>query len=324
MLSHCRSHEEKRVPFRFIEVSAELKRLLDIGDDVIKKCRAIVVMGAGNQKAGIVKSKGVSSILTGAVQNNPNYVWNQPLKNGGVTAAFGAGNCQDQGALTYTILRSVLSKREVASFCVNNTIHHSFATIGDPERSPPTQVVCVDPWPIKAQAVLVEHHFCKVGLQVITGKTRYSKPGGKDPDYMARLGKHAPSSELLGLWKLYVSNNTFDVEEVLKRSDEAGVLWQHEYCSNDDSIIAYRVRPRWVPDEERPKCSGCKVEFKITLRRHHCRGCGEVFCDNCTKARSRVGVPATRPGTEAVNDSVARVRVCSPCNERIRDSGFGG
>ena len=41
-----------------------------------------------------------SSILTGAVQNNSYYVWNQPLKNGGVTAAFHAGNCQDQGALT--------------------------------------------------------------------------------------------------------------------------------------------------------------------------------------------------------------------------------
>src|SRR5712671_1098016 len=137
--------------FRFFAVSAESKRLLDIGDDVIKKCRAIVVMGAGNQKTNITQSKGLSSILTGAVQSNANYVWNQPLKNGGVTAAFGAGNCQDQGALTYTILRSVLSKSETASFCVNNTIKHSFATIGDPEKDPPTQVICVDPWPINAQ-----------------------------------------------------------------------------------------------------------------------------------------------------------------------------
>jgi hypothetical protein len=251
-------------------------------------------------------------------------VWNQPLKNGGVTAAFGAGNCQDQGALTYTILRSVLSKREVASFCVNNTIHHSFATIGDPENSPPTHVVCVDPWPIKAQAVLVQDHFCKKGLQVITGKTRYSKPGGKDPDYMSRLTKHAPPSELLELWRLYVSHNTFDVEEILKRSDEARVLWHHEYCSDDNSIIVYRVPPRWVPDDERPRCSGCNVEFKLTLRRHHCRACGEVFCDNCTKARSRVGVPATRPGSKALNDSRDRVRVCDPCNNRIRSSGLGG
>jgi hypothetical protein len=312
------------MPFRFSAVSAELKRLLDIGDDVIRKSRALVVMGAGNQKANIVKSKGVSSVLTGAVQNNANYVWNQPLKNGGVTAAFGAGNCQDQGALTYTILRSVLSKNEIASFCVNNGERHSFATIGDPERSPPTQVVCVDPWPIKAQAVLLDDHFCRNGLQVITGKGRYSKPGGKDPDYMQRLAKHAPSSELLGLWKLYVDNNSFDVEAVLKYTDGAGALWQQEYCSNDNSIIVYRVRPRWVPDEERSNCWGCKVEFKMTLRRHHCRACGEVFCDSCTKGRSRVGVPATRPGATAVNDSVDRVRVCNPCNDRIRDEGFGG
>ena len=114
------------------------------------------------------------------------------------------GQLSGSGALTYTILRSVLSKNEIASFCVNNGERHSFATIGDPERSPPTQVVCVDPWPIKAQAVLLEDHFCRNGLQVITGKGRYSKPGGKDPDYMKRLAKHAPSSELLGLWKQYV------------------------------------------------------------------------------------------------------------------------
>jgi hypothetical protein len=36
-----------------------------------------------------------------------------------------------------------------------------------------------------------------------------------------------------------------------------------------------------VPDSERPACASCNIEFTITLRRHHCRVCGDVFCYTC-------------------------------------------
>jgi len=40
---------------------------------------------------------------------------------------------------------------------------------------------------------------------------------------------------------------------------------------------------RWVPDEKRRACIGCGAEFGMLLtRRHHCRGCGEVFCSDCS------------------------------------------
>jgi hypothetical protein len=41
--------------------------------------------------------------------------------------------------------------------------------------------------------------------------------------------------------------------------------------------------PDWVPDSECPSCCECKVLFGILWpRRHHCRGCGRVFCAVCS------------------------------------------
>ena len=34
--------------------------------------------------------------------------------------------------------------------------------------------------------------------------------------------------------------------------------------------------PKWVPDEQCPHCTGCKVPFTFVRRRHHCRNCGKV------------------------------------------------
>lgn len=34
----------------------------------------------------------------------------------------------------------------------------------------------------------------------------------------------------------------------------------------------------WVKDEVVDSCSGCTVRFSLTERRHHCRNCGQLFC----------------------------------------------
>ena len=40
----------------------------------------------------------------------------------------------------------------------------------------------------------------------------------------------------------------------------------------------------WVPDG--PSCSGCGSTFTLMLRRHHCRCCGALFCDACSRHRT--------------------------------------
>ncbi|XP_076306456.1 zinc finger FYVE domain-containing protein 21-like isoform X2 [Tachypleus tridentatus] len=39
--------------------------------------------------------------------------------------------------------------------------------------------------------------------------------------------------------------------------------------------------PPWIPDEEKQACIKCKTKFDFLTRRHHCRRCGQIFCDNC-------------------------------------------
>lgn len=41
----------------------------------------------------------------------------------------------------------------------------------------------------------------------------------------------------------------------------------------------------WVPDEECQGCTSCDAAFSLLNRRHHCRICGQIFCEPCTKAR---------------------------------------
>ncbi|TDH68825.1 hypothetical protein CCR75_006665 [Bremia lactucae] len=60
----------------------------------------------------------------------------------------------------------------------------------------------------------------------------------------------------------------------------------------------------WVPDSLAEKCYSCQASFSLVLRRHHCRRCGNVFCDACSSAR----MPLVNSGF------VAPVRVCAKCS----------
>jgi FYVE zinc finger len=45
------------------------------------------------------------------------------------------------------------------------------------------------------------------------------------------------------------------------------------------------VVPPWQPDSEVSNCPICRKQFTWIFRRHHCRKCGRVVCDNCSPHR---------------------------------------
>jgi hypothetical protein len=47
-----------------------------------------------------------------------------------------------------------------------------------------------------------------------------------------------------------------------------------------------RRRP-WMADEKVNKCLRCSIEFGWFTRKHHCRECGNIFCDTCSQYRAR-------------------------------------
>ena len=61
----------------------------------------------------------------------------------------------------------------------------------------------------------------------------------------------------------------------------------------------------WIPNDFVSYCMNCERDFKWYRRRHHCRACGNLFCDACTPHREEV-LPFY---------GKKKVRVCVLCHE---------
>ncbi|XP_066383787.1 protein FREE1-like isoform X1 [Miscanthus floridulus] len=66
-------------------------------------------------------------------------------------------------------------------------------------------------------------------------------------------------------------------------------------------------KDHWVPDEAVSKCTACAADFSAFNRRHHCRNCGDVFCDKCTQGRTPLNTDA----------DAQPVRVCDRCMAEV-------
>ncbi|XP_051139366.1 protein FREE1 [Andrographis paniculata] len=62
-------------------------------------------------------------------------------------------------------------------------------------------------------------------------------------------------------------------------------------------------KDHWIPDEAVSKCSSCGANFNAFVRRHHCRNCGEIFCDKCSQGRTAL----------TADENAPVVRVCDMC-----------
>jgi hypothetical protein len=69
----------------------------------------------------------------------------------------------------------------------------------------------------------------------------------------------------------------------------------------------------WAPDASAAACRGCSAPFSLFLRRHHCRRCGQVFCDGCSARR----LPLPGPG------NAKPCRVCSACAAELELEAAG-
>ncbi|CAN7078313.1 unnamed protein product [Brassica oleracea var. botrytis] len=54
------------------------------------------------------------------------------------------------------------------------------------------------------------------------------------------------------------------------------------------------VSAKLVPDEAVSKCTLCGSDFGAFNLRHHCRNCGDVFCDKCTQGRIALSLSLQR------------------------------
>ncbi|KOM51674.1 hypothetical protein LR48_Vigan09g033300 [Vigna angularis] len=66
---------------------------------------------------------------------------------------------------------------------------------------------------------------------------------------------------------------------------------------------ANEEKDHWVPDEAVTKCTACGTDFGAFIRKHHCRNCGDIFCDKCTHGRIAL----------TAEENAQPVRVCDRC-----------
>jgi predicted RNA-binding Zn-ribbon protein involved in translation (DUF1610 family) len=75
-------------------------------------------------------------------------------------------------------------------------------------------------------------------------------------------------------------------KSVIKTSSykEASNIDQDKKLFNETHVGAV-----WMEDKEASNCLSCKKPFNVTRRRHHCRECGKIYCDRCSKYKIVVG-----------------------------------
>ena len=65
---------------------------------------------------------------------------------------------------------------------------------------------------------------------------------------------------------------------------------------------------QWEQDENVTICKLCNKDFNVARRKHHCRRCGGIFCNECSD--NKMPLPS----------SSKPVRVCNPCCDSIVQS----
>ncbi|XP_016301520.1 early endosome antigen 1-like [Sinocyclocheilus anshuiensis] len=63
---------------------------------------------------------------------------------------------------------------------------------------------------------------------------------------------------------------------------------------------------KWAEDHEVQNCMACGKGFSVTVRKHHCRHCGNIFCAECS-ARNTLTPSSKKP-----------VRVCDNCFDELQ------
>lgn len=86
---------------------------------------------------------------------------------------------------------------------------------------------------------------------------------------------------------------------------------------------------QWVSDSNITNCYHCNIKFTITNRKHHCRNCGKIFCNDCSN--HFLEIPANIKTVVKEKNYLdyktymnllkgeKLERVCSRCNEKIQE-----
>jgi hypothetical protein len=137
---------------------------------------------------------------------------------------------------------------------------------------------------------------------------------------LSELSEHFQITEqekfMLGLKTDYVEENEnfipTDEKSPCSEKEQNAILSDAFSCLTESSQKP--GRENWKADEDVAECFGCSTAFGVFVRRHHCRACGLIFCNACSKHRTKF-TPESRLQEE--NYKQKEKRVCETCYTRI-------
>ncbi|XP_074648129.1 RUN and FYVE domain-containing protein 2-like [Tubulanus polymorphus] len=96
-------------------------------------------------------------------------------------------------------------------------------------------------------------------------------------------------------------------EEQEKALAELGSHLSESKLKMDDLKEAQLQRQdaQWADDREVTNCQSCTKPFSVARRKHHCRHCGGIYCNECSD--NKMALPS----------SAKPVRVCDDCNTEL-------
>ena len=74
-------------------------------------------------------------------------------------------------------------------------------------------------------------------------------------------------------------------------------------------MLTYDVLPYRIEDRDRLNCWKCQVRFSAFSVRHHCRSCGDIYCNKCSLPRAVLPFKS--------EEYSKAVRICDYCHEHI-------
>lgn len=140
-----------------------------------------------------------------------------------------------------------------------------------------------------------------------------ARSSGQEKEREVQQAEHVTSFQSHQQFKMRAAMSQRGIKEITKPKEEKKEEKVAE-APEDWKSLNYRLEkmidrsdPEWVSDDKVVKCGDCGDVFDKENRRHHCRGCGNIFCDDCSP-------PVAYCPTQVKEDGV---RVCKHCAARI-------